>query len=481
MKIHLINPAPLRLHYDQNEPLFYASSPPLGLMYLATCLKEKSHNVSILDQAACNYNNNEVIEWIKRGDPDIVGFSVICASIKNTILISKEIKTWNPNIKIILGNYLATFYAYKILKKYNWIDICVRGESEKIFTELIEKLETNKNISEINGITYRYNGKIKENQQHKIIKNLDELPFPDRSLIPDVYKNRICGIDITKRKFTTIVSSRGCPYSCNFCGCSAFSQYHWRTRSVDNIIQEIRQLEGQGYREILFVDDNFTLNKKRVVDLCNKIKNEHLDIAFTCDGRVDNSTTNFLRTMKDANFEIIMFGIESSSQRILNYYNKMITPEMSKIAIKNARKAGFRFIISSFMIGAFDETYDEAINTLKFISKLDIDFPHIIFTRALPGTQLFNNLVHNNIISEDEYWETGIDLIDLPQSNMSRQVIYKIIKQKFHLHFYRPTYLLKALGRTLISRYRREIILNHLNLHDFNTFIKIINNPPDLF
>ncbi len=481
MKIYLINPAPSKLSSDQKETLFYASAPPLGLMYLAAALRGTGHKVSILDQAALNYKNSEVIQWVINGDPDVVGFSIVCASFENAKLISKALKTSNPNLKIVFGNYLATFYAKDILKKYNWVDICVRGEGETTFKEVIDAIELNKDLHSVNGITFQINGTIKENENRKLIKGLDLLPFPNRELCPDIYKNRIGGINVTKRKFTTMVSSRGCPFSCTFCGCTAFSQGNWRTRSPDNIVQEICELADQGYQEILFVDDNFTLNQKRIIELCAKIRKEKLDIAFICDSRVNNSSLNLLRTMKKANFEILMLGIESSSQRILNYYNKKITPQMSSVAVKNARKAGFATLVGSFMIGGLDETYEEAINTLKFISKLDIDFPHIIFTRALPGTQIFKDLIKNNMINEEQYWETGVDLIDLPEAKMKREVIFKIIKEQFHINFFRPKYLIKAFLRTLKNGYRREMILSHLNYHDVDTFFKLINNPPDLF
>lgn len=483
MNISLINPSPLKPYENRkdNETFFYVSSPPLGLLYLGTCLKEEGHRVSVLDQAAVNYNNRDVIKWVKTEDPDLVGFSVLCISFENAKLISKELKNWNPNLIIVFGNYLATFYPQKIINNYKWVDICVRGEGERTFSELIDVLETNKGLNQVKGITYRKNNKIKENQDRPFIKDLDTLPFPERSMVPDIYRNRIGGIDLSPRKFTTLVTSRGCPYSCSFCGCSAFSHGKWRTRSVENIFNEICYLANQGYREILIVDDNFTLNKKRVFKLCNKLKNENLDIAFICDGRVNNSSYKLLRSMNRANFKILMYGIESSSQRILDHYNKRITPQMSKQAIKNARKAGFKIIIGSFMIGALDETYEEAINTLKFASNLDIDFPYILFTRALPGTQLFNNLVRNDIIEEDKYWETGVDIIDLPEAKMDRDAIFKIIEEQFHIFFFRPKYLIKAFLRTINSKYRKEIMLNHLNIKDFDKFIKLINNPPGLF
>jgi len=481
MKINLINPAPSKIKDGQKETLFYASAPPLGLMYLATYLKDAGHKISILDQAAVNYENSDVINWVKKGDPDVVGFSILCASVENAKLISKALKVLNPNLKIIFGNYLATFYARKILENYDWVDICVRGDGEITFSELIEKIELKKDLIEVDGITYKRNGKIKENKNRHLLKNLDTLPFPDHRLIPNVYKNRIGGIDVSPRKFTTMVTSRGCPFGCNFCACTAFSQGKWRTRSVNNILNEICELADQGYREILFVDDNFTLNKKRVFELCEKIKKEKMDMVFVCDGRVNNSSVDLLKAMKKAHFEILMYGIETSSQRLLNYYNKNITPRMSEVAINNARKAGFKMIVGSFMIGGLDETYTEAINTLRFISKLDIDFPHIIFTRALPGTKIFNDLVENNIIEEDNYWERGVDLIDLPQAKMKREVIYQIIKEQFHKNFFRPKYLLKSFLRTLASRYRREMYLSHLNFSDIDAFVKLINNPPGLF
>jgi len=479
----LINPGPLKPNEnrEQNETFFYVSSPPLGLLYLAACLKEDGYDISLLDQAAVNFSNNDVINWVKNEDPDVVGFSVLCISFENAKLISKELKLWNPNLIIVLGNYLATFYPHKILSNYSWIDICVRGEGEKTFLELINTLERNKDLSIVRGITYRDDKIIKENETRPFIQNLDELPIPDRTMVPDIYKNRIGGIDLSPRKFTTIVTSRGCPFSCTFCGCSAFSNGIWRTRSVQDIFEEICYLAGKGYREILIVDDNFTLNKKRVFKLCNKIEKENLDVVFICDGRVNNSSYDLLRAMENANFKIIMYGIESSSQRILNYYKKGITPQMSLQATKNARKAGFKIIIGSFMIGALDETYDEAINTLKFIPKLDIDFPYILFTRALPGTQLFDNLVQDKIIEENMHWERGVDIIDLPQAKMNRDAIFKIIEEQFHIHFFRPKYLIRAFFRTIFSTYRREIIFNHLNIKDFDRFIKLINNPPGLF
>ncbi len=477
----MITPTPFIPSQEQDETYFASSAPPLGLIYIATCLQNSGHDIQIIDQPARKISNLDLINGIKQKDPDVVGFSILCENFNNAKFISKDLKEWNPNLKIVLGNYLPTFYSRKILEKYPWLDACVRGEGEETFKDLIKAYEKNKFPNDVGGVTWRWDGKIKENPDRPLIKDLDALPFADRSIVKGNYTNRIGGIDMTRRKFATLASSRGCPFSCNFCACRSFAQGVFRSRSVKNIFDEICELSSQGYREILFVDDNFTLKTKRVLDLCERIKKENLDMVFTCDGRVTNSSYDMFSYMKRANFEILMFGFESGVQRILNYYHKQITPEMTKIAVRHARKAGFKNILGSFLIGSYDETYLEVGRTFDFITNLDIDFFHILFARALPGTQLFNQLVKDNILDEEKYWETGIDVIDLPGAKMKRPMIEKRMKALLHSMFYKPKYLIKTLYRTITSRYRWELLKNHQKPEDVIKFIKILQSPPEFF
>jgi len=464
--------------YPRDE-LFSASAPPLGLLYLATSARNLGHQVQVIDQASINLNNQAVIKRVKKLDPDVVGFSVLCESFGNARIISEQLKSWNPNINIIFGNYLPTFYARKMLGNSEFLDICIRGEGDITFIELLEVLERNKPLEEVDGISYRINGRVMENKDRPLIKNLDILPIPDRTFTPDIYKNKIYGIDVSKHKFTTIISSKGCPYSCRFCSCRAFMNGTFRTRSVNNVLAEICELADQGYQELFFVDDNFTLNKKRVIELSQKIRKEKLDLRFTTFGRVNHSTYELYRHMKLAGVNVILFGFESGVQRILNYYNKKITIEMSRIAVKLARKAGIDMITGAFLLGGYDESYKEALQTIKFISTLDIDFAQIVITRALPGTPIFNELINRKILDEEKYWKTGVNIIDLPGAKMNRIGVFRLVNYYFPKIFSNSKYIFRAFYRNLMSRYRREILFSHLNRKTIMIVRKLMKNPLD--
>ena len=473
MKILLVSPS-----YPRDE-LFAASAPPLGLLYLATAARNLGHHVRIIDQAAVGMSNEEIINRVKKWDPEVAGFSVLCESFGNARFISEQLKSWNPNIRIVFGNYLPTFYAKKMLENYKCLDVCVRGEGDETFIDLLDAWEKNRPLEEVAGISYTLNGSIKENKDRPLIKNLDKLPIPDRTFVPDIYKNRIYGIDVSKYKFTTMVSSKGCPYACRFCSCRTFTNGTFRARSVNNVLAEICQLADQGYQEIFFVDDNFTLNKKRVIELSQKIQKEKLDLRFTTFGRVNHSTYELYRQMKLAGVNVIMFGFESGVQRILDSYNKRITLEMSRIAVKLARKAGLDMVTGAFLLGGYDETYEEALQTIKFISTLDIDFPQIVITRALPGTPIFNELVRKKILDEEMYWETGVNIIDLPGAKMNRKGIFRLVNYHFPKIFLNSKYIARAFLRNFTSRYRREIFLSHLNRKDIMRVGQLMKNPLD--
>lgn len=475
MKIILINTG------DPRDELFSASAPPLGLLYLATSAKNLGHHVEVIDQAASGLRNKDLVNRVKNSDPEIIGFSILVSNLglENARFISKEIKSWNPNLKIVFGNYLPTFYARKMLENYEYLDVCVRGEGDETFADLLDAWEKNRPLEEVAGISYRANNLVMENKNRPLIKNLDSLPIPDRTFVPDVYKNKIYGINVSKQKFTTLISSKGCPYSCRFCSCRAFTNGTFRMRSVSNVLAEICQLADQGYRELFFVDDNFTVNKKRVIELSQKIREEKLDLQFTTFGRVNQSSYELYRHMKLAGVNVLMIGFESGVQRILDYYNKKTTLEMDRAAVKIARKSGLDIIVGAFMLGGYDETYEEALQTIKFISTLDIDFPQLVITRAFPGTPLFSELVANRILDEERYWETGVNIVDLPGAKMNRKGLFKLVNYHFPAVFFNPKYIARAFLRNITSRFRRGIILNHLNRKDIMRVGQLMKTPID--
>ncbi|MFX1493207.1 MAG: B12-binding domain-containing radical SAM protein [Promethearchaeota archaeon] len=482
LKIALINPGPGDIlekgRLLANVDYFY---PPLGICYISAVLKKANYNVEIIDQAAKGFSLEQIVKWIKKKNPDILGFSTLTASGSgiSAAITAKEVKRWNPNIKIVFGNRHATVNDYRILNKYPQVDVCVRDEGEYTFLELIKAFERNLPLKNIKGITYRNNGNIIRNEKSELIKNLNALPFPDRKSLKVEYTGNFGNLDLVKKGFTSIVSSRGCPYHCTFC--YGKRSIGFRTRSVENIIDEILYLESEGYKFINFVDDNFTFSKKRVFKLCQSIRKNKIDINWMCQGRVNQESAEVLREMRRVNCRIICYGIESANQRILDYYKKGITPAQSILAIKKARKSRIPLILGSFIVGAPGETYREIYNTLKFAQKLEIDFPVFNLLGTMPGTDIWDELVEKNILDAEKYWEDGVHIPDIDPNGIPTEKISNLILEMFRQFLRNPKYILKEAYRTVTSLYRLFASFSFVanNMNNFRDFhgVKSFWNP----
>jgi anaerobic magnesium-protoporphyrin IX monomethyl ester cyclase len=443
------------------------------MLYIAGVLKKEGIEVSLLDQTAKAYSHEQALNWVKKEDPDILGFSVLQSAAKEAPKIAKLVKDWDPNVTVVMGNYHATFNDTRILAKYPCIDVIVRGEGEYTSLDLARCLWKGGDLRKVNGITFRHNSHIISSPDRPLIKNIDGLPFPDRRLMNAEYTSTIFGVKVATKKFTTFLSSRGCSFNCAFCGCRKFVGGVWRPRSVENIMSELEMLRSEGYEEILFVDDNFTLNRKRVKKLCQRIKSEGLDIRWFCDSRVDNCEYDTFRQMVKAGCNTVYYGIESANQRILDYYNKGITPDESISAVRKAREAGVDIIVGSFIVGAPDETRSEVKNTLKFAQKLDIDVPSLNILGAITGTKVWNDLVTRGLVNEDECWEESVYVPDVSPSTVPLEEIRGMIYDSFKEFYIRPGQLLKQTLRLVKSPYRTAVLL--ANLPRLNTIFSDVS------
>ena len=458
MKFSFINPSP------PSESMYMVPTawPPLGILYCAGVLREAGIEVSLLDQPAKHFSLDQTVNWVKKEDPDIIGFSVLLSTAKEAPKIAERVKAENPNITVVFGSHHATFNAERILKKYPFVDIVVRGEGEHTSLEIARCLEKQRNLDKVEGVTFRKNGRIVSNPDRPLNKDVDALPFPDRDLAGVQYKSAIFGVKINSRKFTTMLSSRGCPFNCSFCGIRKFTRGAWRPRSVENVMAELEYLQSEGYEQFLFADDNFTLNAKRVSKLCRSIKKEGMDIEWFCDSRVDHISYDMFRDMVNAGCRCLFFGIESANQRILDYYRKGITPEQSEKAVRKARKAGIDIIVGSFIVGAPDETQREIINTLQFANKLDIDVPDVNILGAQTGTDIWNDLVAKGLLNENEQWEDEICIPRDVPTPVPYEEVRSLIFEYFRAFYLNPRQLLTELLRTSKSSFRIAAALKNL-------------------
>ena len=326
MKVILINPPLCQSTVRKVGPivknLFY-NSLPLGLGYLAAVLEGEKHEVKIIDAAAEGLSIERIIKRILNFSPDIIGITTLTVSVHSCYELAKEIKKRFPEIKIVVGGPHITSNSDDVLK-YSEVDIAVIGEGEITFKELIEAMEKGEDIEKVKGLAFNTKGKVFFPSPREFISNLDILPFPARHLFPvGLYKPQ--PNDQKKLPKFSIISSRGCPYSCIFCDKNVFKN-RYRSFSPKYIVEEMFHLVKEFKAgDIAFVDSTFTPSKDRVYGIVEEIKKANLNVTWTCSVRGDVLDRQLLKDMKDAGCWRIRLGIESGNNEVLKFIKKGVT------------------------------------------------------------------------------------------------------------------------------------------------------------
>ncbi|MEM4244414.1 MAG: radical SAM protein [Candidatus Bathyarchaeia archaeon] len=375
--------------------------PPLGLSYVAAALEKAGFKVEMLDNYLLRKPINEVTELVKHANPEIVGMTCSSASYPRCVETAKAIKEALPSCKIVVGGWHPSYVPDSMLQ-HPEIDYVVMGEGERAMVELAACLTKGDEAAakQVAGVAYRHSGKIVQTPQ-KFITNLDELPFPARHLLPmHLYEKEIPYLKA--KPFTTMNIVRGCPFNCVYCETRRLWGQTCRAFSPPRVVDEIVHLtEKYGIRGIYFVGDNFTINKKRTMELCELIKKSQLDIEWVCDTRADMISRELLQAMKEAGCRTIWFGVESGSPRILEKINKGITKEQTAQAFKLCREAGIQ-IASSFIMGIPGETLEDIELTYKFAKKLDPDWAQFNVYIAVPGSGLYDEVMQKGLYDRVE-------------------------------------------------------------------------------
>jgi anaerobic magnesium-protoporphyrin IX monomethyl ester cyclase len=377
--------------------------PPLGLLYIAANVKKhRNDDVQVVDAFCLNLDGDELVERVVKERPDVFGMNCSTHTFLQAIETIRKISERLPDTVILLGGYHATFAAEQILRGYPFIDYIIKGEAEEAIVDLLDCIESSKRPYQVAGISFLDEGRHVSNQL-AIVQDLDALPMPDRGLLAGVnYGYTMQGIPLTFGKFTTISTSRGCPFNCSYCSCAAFSLRKWRYRSAESVVEEMQMLYDQGYKSVVLVDDNFTHREERVEKICGLIREKGIKMQFYCEGRVNNASLGMLKTMKRAGFDVMYFGAESASETVLEYYNKKIRPAQITTAVANA-KAADMIVITSFILGAPAESDEEIRKTIDFIYRLRPHAVEINILDYLVGTPLWQQMETDGIIGPDDW------------------------------------------------------------------------------
>lgn len=373
---------------------------PLGLAYLSAALN-KEHKIHLYDYNGKNFQRsiasflNEVIER----KPDVIGISFNSFNRWGAFKILKQIKKISRDklgkeIYVVLGGvHPSTMYGQIFSYFYDYLDFIIQSEGENSLAKLCRAIENDEDVKCISGLVYKSgNHDFVANPVTEIIKNLDELPFPDYSYVSE---------EIKQKEIAFLISSRGCPVNCSFCSTSSFWGQNVRMNSPERIGEEVEYVKSLGAKRIFFHDDTFNLGIERTIKIAETLKKLNIEYAIQC--RVIPVNEEMISKLVDSGCRHITWGVESLSEKILNGIHKNITREQVKNAFDICAKYTDKLSTSAFFCvgtpGETEETINESINYLDNNIR-STHGPGASMLYVLPGTKIYRDMVKNN-----EPWE----------------------------------------------------------------------------
>lgn len=436
MKVLFVNPPQTASKYK----FMGVIAPPLGIAYMAGVLQENNIDVEILDASAEDMDFKDVEKELLKRKPDLVALTVLTPTIGRALETAQVVKETLPDSIVVMGGYHPTFNFIETLEDEN-VDIVIRGEGEYVMLNLVQALENQSSLHDVKGIVFedKNSKEIVVNPEAPLIQDLDELPFPALNLLP-MKKYRLLDMDT---HMTTMITTRGCPMQCSFCSSAAMHGKKIRERSVENIVDEIEYLKtNYDIDTIAFMDDTFTLKKRKVMAICDEILKRNIEIMWGCTSRVDTLDEKLLKKMKEAGCITIFIGVESADQQQLDNMCKNTTIAKIENAFKIAHKLKIR-TIASVALGMPGDTKEIMNKTVKFVHKLKPNYAIYSLATPYPGTRFYKEAFEKNLIKIKDWSKYTLITPILETIDCSLNDMRKIQAKAFMKFYLRPHYIIR--------------------------------------
>lgn len=420
--------------------------PPYELICLASIFRDyHDGNLCFIDAIAENRDLASVIDEAREFGPYFITTIAGVDFLEEDIISIEEIKKQLPDVKIILFGYYAGMFSEEIMAKTN-IDFIIQGEPDLIFQDLINHLNGQKDIDSIKGLTYNKNGKIVRLEEARRIPNPNELPMPAYDLLNYKYYSE----PFFSKPYAILQSARGCPYSCNYCVKTFGTKL--TALSPENIFHQVKHLAlSQKIESYRFIDDTFTAIPKRVIEFCKLIIENKLSyIKWSCFSRADTLNREMLEYMKMAGCSRIYFGMESGSEKVLNYYNKNYAIDEAINDIVYCKKLGFE-TIGLFMVGSPIETKQDLFDSIQLAKNCQFDFITVFQFMMYPGTEIFDKNKDEIVFSILPYKNMFKDESITAKASLHKKIFFK--------RFYFRLTTLKTIIRTIQKNGIREVLV----------------------
>ncbi len=445
MKVLLISGAISGEHRYGNLDDIGAYLPPYGLMCLASVLEKAGHTVKILDSVRYALSHEQLSVKVREFDPGLIGLSVYSiganAAIENSVWLKQQF-----DIPIVAGGPHVIVYP-EDLAQFDAFDYLIDGEGELTLLELVQTLENGGDLARVKGLHYRQNGKMLKNEPRPYVDDLDELPFPAFHLIDDLAGYNPQLLVYRRRPVITLITSRGCPFSCIFCN-SVWTR-RWRANSAKYVVDLMEYaIEQFGAREISFHEDTFALNKQRVLDICALIKEKKLDVIWTATVNLKTLDQEVIRAMKENGCWLVSVGIESGNDEVLKFVKKPVDKETVIRVTRWLDEAGIK-IRGYFIMGHLIDTRETIRETLDFAKSLPLHSMNMAVMYLSPGSEA------REIADKYGTVNKGLDLgTGYPRNNLSfvprgltEEYIQAMQRRSISNFFFRP----RQIGRMIAS------------------------------
>ncbi len=423
MRVTLVHPAGFNFVPGQPDFSVLANRmPPIGIMQLASWLEKFGHQVALHDclgpYAPAGIAANA--ELVLATDPEMVGFSATTSGFMDAVDMARYIRDKRPDLPIVFGNVHVSSLGAPILEHFPEIDYLVIGEGEGALLDLAD----GKPLAEIGNLIYRDDmGTIRINPRRDRILDLDELPFPAYEKLagfPHAYHLPLFAY--AKRHGATMITSRGCPYTCSFCDRTVFERLY-KTNSARYTYEHMKYLRDRfGVHHINMYDDLFTAKKQRVMDLCDMLIAEPLGVQFNCAIRTGHTSDEMLQKLKQAGALMVSMGIESADPAMMARHKAGVTLEAVRDTVRQIHAAGLR-AKGLFIFGMPGETPETVKTTSDFILSLDLDEMNMTKFSPLHGAPIWDECVNGEGGQMIEDWRllNCLNFAYLPEGFASRE------------------------------------------------------------
>jgi radical SAM superfamily enzyme YgiQ (UPF0313 family) len=472
-----------------------------ALLYIAAFLEKKGLSVEIIDLRPAPSEGHTLkdlekicVERILAGQPRYVGFTCLTADYNCIDRIAQQLRQRGFDGKFIVGGHHPTFCPEDFFVEKGTYDYAVLGEGEITLLELLNCLETGGNITEVNGIAYRDGDTMRKTTPRMLIEDISVFPPPAYHLV-DMSRYTRPTIGLIRHILIAgvpILTTRGCPYRCTYCGNPSLWATHahkkiLRARSVEVVLNEITFLkEKYGIEGFGIADDAFTLNEERVKQFCHGIRDRKLNLVWACQTHANLFTENMAAWMKDAGCIQVEFGVESGSNRILKEMKKGTTVERIKPAFELCKKYKLR-TLANLMINTPTETTEDLKATIAFARQLRPTIYSYAVTVPLVGTEVYEKYVHPKLtraeydlyLDERAYHSVIDKRFKLAAHNKNLAGVYRYLHYRFMwfrhyfdalLYFLKKYRFYKKSGHW--RQYRSAIIRKYTA---FNRLTRVVN------